>query len=40
MTQRASVVTVVLDAGRISEIYFVRNPEKLRSVDEPRDVGR
>ncbi len=35
-----SVVTVVLDAGRISEIYFVRNPEKLRSVDEPRDVGR
>ena len=38
--QLDSVVTVALDGGRISEIYFVRNPEKLRSVHERRDVGR
>ena len=35
-----SVVTVVVDDGRISKIYFVRNPEKLRTVHERRDVRR
>lgn len=35
-----SVVTVVVDRGRISTIYFVRNPEKLRMVHRRRDVRR
>ena len=35
-----SVVTVVVDDGRIREIYFVRNPEKLLMVHEQRDVRR
>lgn len=35
-----SVVTVVVDDGRIGKIYFVRNPEKLRTVHERRDVRR
>lgn len=35
-----SVVTVVVDDGRIGKIYFVRNPEKLRTVHEQRDVRR
>ena len=35
-----SVVTVVVDGERISEIYFVRNPEKLERVHEQRHVRR
>ena len=35
-----SVITVVVDGGRISEIYFVRNPEKLQKVHEQRVVRR
>lgn len=35
-----SVVTVVVDDGRISEIYYVRNPEKLQAVHRPREVRR
>ncbi|HET8602789.1 MAG TPA: RNA polymerase sigma-70 factor [Marmoricola sp.] len=35
-----SVVTAVVTDGRISEIYFVRNPEKLRSVHQRRQVSR
>ena len=30
----------VVDGGRIREIYFVRNPEKLLMVHEQRDVRR
>ena len=35
-----SVVTAVVGGGRIREIYFVRNPEKLEKVHEQRDVRR
>lgn len=35
-----SVVTVVVDGGRISTIYFVRNPEKLRMVHRRHHVRR
>jgi RNA polymerase sigma-70 factor (ECF subfamily) len=35
-----SVVTAVVHGGRIEEIYFVRNPEKLRTVHERRHVRR
>jgi RNA polymerase sigma-70 factor (ECF subfamily) len=35
-----SVVTVVVADGRISRIYFVRNPEKLQAVHQQRDVRR
>ncbi len=35
-----SVVTAVVDDGRIGKIYFVRNPEKLQTVHEQRDVRR
>jgi RNA polymerase sigma-70 factor (TIGR02957 family) len=35
-----SVVTVVVEDGRIGQIYFVRNPEKLRAVRELRVVSR
>jgi RNA polymerase sigma-70 factor (ECF subfamily) len=35
-----SVVTVVVADDRISEIYYVRNPEKLREVHQQREVRR
>ena len=35
-----SVVTVVAEGGRITRIYLVRNPEKLRSVHRLREVRR
>ena len=35
-----AVVTVVVDGDRIRQIYLVRNPEKLRSVGELREVRR
>jgi hypothetical protein len=34
------VVTVVVADDRISEIYYVRNPEKLREVHQQREVRR
>ena len=35
-----SVVTVAVADGRISEIYYVRNPEKLQEVHRQREVRR
>jgi RNA polymerase sigma-70 factor (ECF subfamily) len=35
-----SVVTAVVEHGSISEIYLVRNPEKLRGIRERRELRR
>jgi hypothetical protein len=35
-----SVVTVVVEDGRISQVYLVRSPEKLQTVHQQRDVRR
>jgi RNA polymerase sigma-70 factor (ECF subfamily) len=38
--QRDAVVTMVVADGRVTEIYFIRNPDKLGGLSQPRAVAR
>jgi RNA polymerase sigma-70 factor (ECF subfamily) len=34
------VVSLVVEDGRITRVYLVRNPRKLTRLDEPADLTR
>ena len=35
-----TAVSLVVEDGRVTHVYLVRNPQKLTRLDEPTDLAR